>query len=167
MPFDDARMRTQPPSADIVRRSGVEELPMHKTVFLLDGPIGVGKTTLGRLAAEELGFGFVDRDDLSIPGPWLRSILRTSRKTVEACATSIRIHEGVIVAGPVRCIEWRFFLTSFHRMEIACHCIGLIASSDVIEARERKLNAGELDRSRRDDPPRIWATTFQHREYSH
>lgn len=100
---------------------------MPKSVFLLDGPIGVGKTTLGQFAADELDFGFVDRDDLSTPGPWLRSNLRTSRKTVEACITSIRIHEGVIVAGPVRCTEWRFFLTNFQRMEITW-----IVSQDVV-----------------------------------
>lgn len=125
-----------------------ESQPMQKSVFLFDGPIGVGKTILGRIVSAKLNFGFVDGDDLSAPGHWLRSVLRTSREIVESSEKALRTHEGVIVAYPVRCANWLFFLRNFERIGIAVYCVGLIADSEGIEMRDRKLSAGERARSR-------------------
>lgn len=49
-------------------------MPQHVIAF--DGPVGVGKTPLDHAVAQLLGVGFVDGDDHSDPGPWLRSSLR-------------------------------------------------------------------------------------------
>lgn len=56
---------------------------MRRAVVFPDGPVGVGKTTLGRAVAQDPGPGFID--DHSAPGPWLRSILRTSRIILAGC----------------------------------------------------------------------------------
>lgn len=114
---------------------------------MLDGPIGVGKTSLGRAAAPGLGFDFVDGDDHSAPGPWLRSILRTSRATLAACETSLQSRRGVLVSYPLRCTNWVYFNRSFARLGIDCHCIGLTADLDAIQARDRRLSADEVARS--------------------
>lgn len=134
---------------------------MQKTVFMLDGPIGVGKTSLGRAAAPGLAFGFIDGDDHSAPGHWLRSILRTSRTIVALCETTLRSRDGVIVSYPLRCTDWVFFSQTFGRMGIACHCIGLTATPDAILARERKLDAHEITRSRE-----MMAQGYGQREFS-
>ncbi|WP_299845712.1 hypothetical protein [uncultured Jannaschia sp.] len=120
---------------------------MQRTVILLDGPIGVGKTSLGQAAACALEFGFVDGDDHSTPGHWVRSILRTSRKIVAECENALRTRPAVIVSYPLRCTNWVFYSQTFERMGIGCHCIGLMAEVSAISARERKLDAGELARS--------------------
>lgn len=120
---------------------------MRKSVLLLDGPIGVGKTSLGQAAASQLAFGFVDGDDHSAPGPWLRSILQTSRKIVSASEECLRTYPAVIVAYPLRCTNWLFFYETFGRMDISCRCIGLIADVTAISARERALSAAEVARS--------------------
>ncbi len=120
---------------------------MVASVILIDGPIGVGKTTLGRAAASNLALGFIDGDDYSAPGYWLRSILRTSRKIVSASENTLRTYPAVIVSYPLRCTNWLYFSQTFGRMGIACHCIGLIADISAISARQRKLDARELARS--------------------
>lgn len=71
---------------------------MKPAVIFLDGPIGVGKTSLGRAAAMSLNLGFIDGDDHSAPGHWLRSILRTSHKIVAASLDALRDRPAVIVA---------------------------------------------------------------------
>lgn len=120
---------------------------MQRAVILLDGPIGVGKTSLGRAVAASLAFGFIDGDDHSAPGHWLHSILRTSRKIVSASEHALRAHPAAIVSHPLRCTNWVFFSQTFARMGISCHCIGLMADITAISARGRKLDAGELTRS--------------------
>ncbi|MGO4816219.1 shikimate kinase, partial [Cupriavidus sp. 2MCAB6] len=44
---------------------------MQPYAIFLSGPIGAGKTTLGKALATELGGGFIDGDDHSDPDlPW-------------------------------------------------------------------------------------------------
>lgn len=119
-----------------------------KTVFLLDGPIGVGKTTLGKSVAAQLGLRFIDRDDHTESGPWLGSVRRTSHRVLEASITALEGRPGVIVAGPVRCVDWLFYVGNLRRIGVACHCIGLIAESAHIEGRARVLDPEERRRSR-------------------
>lgn len=121
---------------------------MRKSVFFLDGSIGVGKTTLGPLAASRLGFGFIDGDDLSGPGHWLRSSLTTSRRIVVASKSALQNHAGLIVSYPLRCTNWLYFCRTFEREGIACYCVGLIADSSAIETPARRLSASERARSR-------------------
>ena len=88
---------------------------MQGTVVLFEGPVGVGKTSLGREVSARLGLAFIDGDDLSLPGPWLRSILKTSHRIVGACLEQLDSYPAVIVAYPMRCTNWVFFRESFGR----------------------------------------------------
>jgi len=119
---------------------------MQKTVLLLDGPIGAGKTSLGRECASRLGFAFIDGDD-HCAGPWLRSVLTASRSIAAASLEALEDRAAVIVAYPVRCTNWVFYSRTFERSGITCRCIGLIADPNHIATRERILSAAELARS--------------------
>ena len=121
---------------------------MPKSVLLFDGPIGVGKTSLGCDVASQLGFGFIDGDDHAGHGHWLSSILSTSRKIVSATEALLRSHKGAIVSYPLRCTNWLFYKATFERMGIDVYSIGLIADIDSISNRERDLTIDELVRSR-------------------
>lgn len=115
--------------------------------MFFEGPVGVGKTTLGREVASRLGYGFVDGDDYSAKGAWLRSILTTSRRIAKACQDQLETHPVVIVAYPLRCTNWVFYRETFKRHGIALHCIGLSADVDHIARRERDLSKDEITRS--------------------
>lgn len=119
-----------------------------RTVFLLDGPIGVGKTTLGKSVAAQLDLCFLDRDDHAEPGLWPGSVRRTGHRILAASIAALEDRPGVLIAGPVRCVEWLFYVGNFQRIGVACHCIGLVADSAHIEARARVLDPDERCRSR-------------------
>lgn len=121
---------------------------MWQSVIMLDGPIGVGKTSIGKAVASELGLGFIDGDDHSAPGPWINSILTTCREIVLASEAELLNFPGVIVAYPMRCTTWVFFEQTFRRRGIACHCIGLVADVAAISARARQFRPQELARSK-------------------
>ena len=121
---------------------------VRKNVFLLDGPIGVGKTTLGSAVADRLGLSFIDRDEHAGPGHWIRSVQRTSHGILVASLKALETHPGVVVAGPVRCVDWLFFDGHFRRKGVSCFCVGLIADSAHIESRARTLSTQERCRSR-------------------
>lgn len=118
---------------------------MPAQVIFLDGPVGVGKTSLGRAAAQTLGWAFIDGDDHSAEGPWLRSILRTSRAIAAACRQALESHPAVIVAYPLRPTDWRFYRATFGREAVAC--LGLTASAKAIANRARALSPEEIARS--------------------
>ncbi|MCV0370420.1 shikimate kinase [Filomicrobium sp.] len=120
---------------------------MPWSIVAFEGPIGVGKTTLGRAVSERLNVGFIDGDDYSAPGPWLRSSLQTSRRIVTACEEQLQSHPAVIVAYPLRCTNWVFYRETFRRRGIAFHCISLTADLVHISRRARILNPEELSRA--------------------
>ncbi|MEL6476193.1 MAG: hypothetical protein AAFR17_02610 [Pseudomonadota bacterium] len=117
------------------------------SVVALDGPIGVGKTTLGRSVAAELQLGFVDGDDHSGPGPWFRTGLQTSRRIVAACHAELAQRPAVILAYPLRCINWVFYRETFQRDGVRFHCIGLIANYESLVSRTRVLSPREMRRA--------------------
>jgi len=125
-----------------------EDKPLRKSVILFDGPIGVGKTSLGSDVASQLDFGFIDGDDHAGQGHWLRSILSTSRKIVSATEVALQSHKGAIVSYPMRCTNWLFYKATFQRLGINVYSIGLIADLESIINRERDLTTDELARSR-------------------
>lgn len=117
------------------------------SVVALEGPVGVGKTTLGRAVSLRLGIGFVDGDDHSAPGPWLRSILQTSRRIVIACEEQLNDYPAVIMAYPLRCTNWLFYRETFKRRGVAFHCISLFAEISHIATRDRVLTADQVTRA--------------------
>lgn len=120
---------------------------MSSTVVAFEGPVGVGKTTLGRAVSAQLKIGFIDGDDYSAPGLWLRSILQTSRRIVTACEEQLESCPAVIMAYPLRCTNWLFYKETFRRCGIAFHCISLTADLAHISNRERILASDEVART--------------------
>jgi hypothetical protein len=116
-------------------------------VIFFEGPIGVGKTSLGRVVAETLGHGFIDGDDHSEPGPRYASSLTTSRGIVKACRIALKASPHVIVAYPLRCINWVYFQGHFARHRLGCISVSLTADIYNICARERRLSPEEAIRS--------------------
>ena len=124
---------------------------MMKFAIFLNGPVGAGKTTLGRVLAERLAGGFLDGDDFSDPGrPWYCSILQTSRAVVRA-SEAILEHKGVVViAYPLNCISWVYFRRRLSESGIDSLFVSLRASYATIvdERRGRVFSPEERDRIR-------------------
>lgn len=119
-------------------------------VIVLNGPIGAGKTTLGRALAHELDAAFIDSDDLSDPGKrWFEEVLTTSRALVRAGLEALECRSTLVVAKPLRTRDWRFLKARFGAVGIAVHCVTLSARLDAIldPARGRSLDADERARA--------------------
>ena len=74
-----------------------------RSVIVLNGPIGVGKTTLGRALARELGGAFVDSDDLRDHAKrWVEEVLSLTNALVRAgmAALASRPNPGHRHAAP-------------------------------------------------------------------
>jgi gluconokinase len=93
-------------------------------IIIVMGVTGAGKTTVGRLLAEELGWQFADADNFHPPGnvekmrhgipltdadrrPWLQSLreqiatwIAAGRNAVLACSALKRSYRQELVAGP-------------------------------------------------------------------
>ena len=122
---------------------------MSGVVIFLNGPIGVGKTVLGRLAAAELGASFIDSDDLGNPAKrWFEQGLSTARALVAAVVAALRNRSVVLVAKPLRARDWAFFKRRFEAEGVAVYCITLAAAADSILApgRGREFDAAERAR---------------------
>ncbi len=124
---------------------------MTKHSIFLSGPVGAGKTTLGRALAERLSGGFIDGDDFSDRDrPWYCSILQTSKAIVQAGMTILRDKDVVIVAYPLGCINWIYFKRTFGDAGMRPFFVSLRASyaSIVDQTRGRSFTSEEHDRIR-------------------
>lgn len=122
---------------------------MRGHVVFLSGPIGVGKSTLGRSLAERLLGVFLDGDNFSQCGaPWYSCTLRTSQDLLEAGMAAVSQSGLAIVAYPLRRTNWVFFKRSFADRGIANVFVGLRASYGAItdESRGRVFSNEEKDR---------------------
>jgi DNA polymerase III delta prime subunit len=120
-----------------------------KHAILLDGPIGTGKTTLGRALAERLSGGFIDGDAFADPDhPWYCSILRTSQSIVHNGAGMLATADVVVIAYPLGCINWIYFRRKFIEAGASPFFVGLHASYEAIvdERRGRSFTSEEHDR---------------------
>ncbi len=119
------------------------------TVIFLDGPIGVGKTVLGRALAAHLGAEFVDRDDIPRPpGPWYGSVLSTCRALEQKVVAACEQQGLAVVAHPLRRREWVFYRERLRLAGIRLICVSLRATPEAIlsEGRGRRLEPGEAAR---------------------
>jgi len=122
---------------------------MAKHVIFLSGPVGAGKTTLGRALAERLSAGFIEGDDFSAPGrPWYCSTLRTSRAIVHAGMTTLNNRDAVVIAYPLRCTNWIYFRRKFGDAGVPTFFVSLRASylSIIDQKRGRKFSNDEHER---------------------
>lgn len=124
---------------------------MQRYAIFLSGPVGVGKTTLGRTLAARIGGSFIDGDDHADPDlPWYGSILRTSRSVVREGFSLLAERPNLVVAYPLRCSDWIFFRRHFGDAGVRPIFVSLRASYERIVAagRGRAFDAEEHDRIR-------------------
>lgn len=122
---------------------------MVKRAIFLTGPIGAGKTTLGRALAQALGGSFIDGDDYALSGrPWYASSLRTSRAIVKAATAELMRGDHVVIAYPLRCINWIYYRRCFADAGVVLSVINLRATCAQIvhPARGRSFDASERRR---------------------
>jgi hypothetical protein len=120
-----------------------------KHAIFLNGPVGVGKTTLGRALAEALGGGFIDGDDFADPDrPWYGSILRTSEAVVRTGLAMLGQKSTVVIAYPLGCTTWIYYRRKFGDAGVAPLFVDLKASYEEITAPERGRRFGEGDQAR-------------------
>lgn len=122
----------------------------HKYAIFLDGPIGVGKTTLGQALAQRCSAAFLDGDDFSGSGkPWYASSLSTNQRILKTSLAAIEATPLVFIAYPIRCVNWVFFNRRFEDAGIETLYVGLQASIDSIsgKTRCRVLSPSETARS--------------------
>jgi hypothetical protein len=126
--------------------SGTQQLAQTRCVIFLNGPIGVGKTVLGRLATADLGASFIDSDDLGDPSKqWFEQVLSTATALVHAGIVALRDRPVVIVATPLRTRDWIFFKGHFEAEDVTVYCITLTARLESIlgSGRGREFDAEE------------------------
>jgi hypothetical protein len=119
------------------------------TVIFLNGPIGVGKTVLGRLVAAELDALFIDSDDLGDSSKrWFGQGLSTGMALVGAALGALRERPVVLVAKPLRARDWVFFKRRLEAMGATAYCITLAAGAEAIlsPSRGREFDAEERAR---------------------
>lgn len=124
---------------------------MQRYAIFMSGPIGAGKTTLGRALAARIGGGFIDGDDHADPGlPWYGSILRTSRSVVREGFSLLAERPNLVVAYPLGCSNWIFFRRHFGDAGVRPIFVSLRASYERIvdSGRGRTFDAEEHERIR-------------------
>ena len=124
---------------------------MARSVIILSGPIGAGKTTLGRALALRLGGAFIDSDDLRDRSrSWLGDVLGGARRLVAAGMAALECHEVLVVAKPLRCRDWAFLRGAFAARGVAAFCVTLAADLDrLLDAgRGRRFSVQEAARMR-------------------
>jgi len=82
---------------------------MGQAIFF-SGPIGTGKTTLGRAVAGRLDARFFDGDDFAVHDrPWYASSLSTSAGIADAVRVALSNHRLAVVAYPLRRTNYVYF----------------------------------------------------------
>ena len=122
---------------------------MSRHAIFLNGPIGAGKSSLGRALAKMLGGEFIDGDDYADPDrPWFCSILRTSEAVVTKGLTVLENHPFVVIGYPLSRTTWIYFKRRFSDEGGAPIFVGLRATYEGItaEARGRQFTRAEHER---------------------
>ncbi len=108
---------------------------MPQPVIFLTGPIGVGKTTLGRALAVALDGTHIEGDDFQLPDrPWYAASLRVARGTVEAAITA---PAPAVVNYPLRCIDYLYLRGRLAERGLPSIFVNLSLPADRIMAANR------------------------------
>jgi hypothetical protein len=121
--------------------------PRH--AIFLSGPIGVGKTTLGRAVSRRLDAAFIDGDDhADHDRPWYCSILTTSRSILDTGLSLLETRPVLVVAYPLRSTNWLYFRRPFGEAGVTPLFVSLRAGLEAIldPARGRDFDTGERQR---------------------
>lgn len=103
-----------------------------KSIVFFNGPIGAGKSSLGRAVAERLGGAFLEGDDFADHDkPWYASILQTSRKIAEAALAALVQQSLVVVAYPLGRTTHLYFR---RRLEDAGHRLVVVTLRASLES---------------------------------
>lgn len=124
---------------------------MGSTAIFLSGPIGAGKSTLGVALAQARRGTFIEGDEHSAPDrPWYASTLTTARSIVRAIVRDAEPDRPVVIAYPLRCLEWIFYRRHLEKSGIRMIVVSLGASYDSTTSadRGRRFSEGEQDRIR-------------------
>src|SRR4051794_9271535 len=119
-----------------------------RSVIALNGPVSVGKTTLGRALARELGATFVDSDDLrDAPRRWVDEVLSAADRLVLAGIETLAGCPILVVAMPLRA-RLGVPARGFRAEGAAAFCATLAADEDAILApgRGRAFSGAERGR---------------------
>ena len=120
-----------------------------KTAIFLSGPIGSGKSTMGAALAHALNGIFVEGDEHSAPGkPWYASSLSTARSIVGSIVKSATDGRPVVIAYPLRCIDWVYYRRCLEGHAIQTVVVSLSASYNSITNPRRGRHFSEAERSR-------------------
>ncbi len=120
-----------------------------RQVIFLNGPIGAGKTTLGRALANDLCAAFLDSDDLRDRSKrWYEETLTLANALVRAGTSALTERPLLVIAMPLRARDWAFFCARFRAQETTTYCVTLAADLDAIldPRRGRAFDAGERAR---------------------
>ena len=119
------------------------------TAIFFSGPIGAGKTTLGRSVAGQIDAAFIDGDDHADQSrPWFASSRSTNRNIADAALSALQLRPAVVIAYPLRCTSYVYFR---RRMTDAGHLpifVTLRASAESILTVGRGREFGEDERAR-------------------
>jgi len=121
----------------------------QKYVINLDGTIGVGKTTFGRILASRFAGQHLDGDDFRAYGkPWYASSFSTCKQLRAASIKALSKTSVVFISRPMRCLDWVYFHHHFQLCDIRFFSIGLQADYKSITApqRGRLFSEGETTR---------------------
>lgn len=115
----------------------------------LSGPIGAGKSTLGRSVAQAMGGHFVEGDEHSPRDrPWYAASLSTNRSIFNAVIRNATELRPVVVAYPLGCINWIFYRRRLAEAGIRLIVVSLSASFEAITKAERGRSFSEAERLR-------------------
>jgi AAA domain len=118
-------------------------------VIFIRGPVGAGKTTLGRALAENLHGTFIDSDDHRNPRKkWYEESLTTSRSVVRAGLEALLARPILVIAKPLRARDWCYFCGQLGKHGIRTWCVTLSATVEGILDPKRGRHFNAYERSR-------------------
>ena len=120
-----------------------------RLAVVLHGSIGVGKTTLGKALARQLGGSYIDGDQFQHAGrPWFASGRKVAGELVKAAVSATHTGAPAVLGYPLRCTDHMFLK---HRLALAgvrLFFINLRAPLEIIVAAGRGRSFTEWERQR-------------------